>query len=124
MFFRYNLFAIAWAIIIFLLILMPGAEMPKMDDVFSFDKFAHTGVFSVLTFLLIIGFSKQFTFDFLRRNPVKWSVLFSAVYGSVLELGQAIVPDRYANFYDLVFNMMGVLLGYVLYLLVYKYHFV
>lgn len=124
MFVRYNLFGIVWAIVIFLLILMPGGEMPKMEEAFSFDKLAHTGVFCILNFLLIIGFTKQFTYKALSRNPVKWSVLFSIVYASGLELGQALVPDRYANFYDLAFNLFGVLLGYVLYLLVYKYSFV
>ena len=124
MFWRYNAFTIIWASIIFLLILMPGQQMPSVGDVFSFDKIAHTGVFSILSFLMIIGFSKQFKYQILRKRAIKYSLIISGVYASVLELGQAIVPDRYANFYDLAFNMLGVLIGYSLFLLVYKYYFV
>lgn len=124
MFFRFNLFTFLWAGVIFLLILMPGQQMPEIGDIFSFDKLAHLCVFCVLSFLMIIGFTKQYTFSGLKRYPVRYSLLISSAYASVLELGQSIIPDRYANFYDLAFNLAGVLLGYVLFLLIYKYSFV
>ena len=124
MFLRYNLFTILWAGIIFLLILMPGKEMPDIQDLFSFDKIAHLGVFSILSFLMIVGFTKQHTFQGLAKSPVKYSLAISGTYGTILELGQAIVPDRYANFYDLAFNLMGVLIGYIFYILIYKFSFV
>ena len=76
MFLRYNLFTIIWAIVIFLLILMPGEKIPDTDAFFSFDKIAHTVVFCILTFLMIIGFSKQFKYEKLKNTPVKYSVLF------------------------------------------------
>ena len=124
MFLRYNLFTIIWAAVIFLLILMPGEKMPDLGDVFNFDKLAHSGVFCILTFLMIIGFSKQFRFQKLKTDPAKYSMIISGIYAGGLELGQAIVPDRYANFYDLSFNVLGVLLGYTLFLIVYKFSFV
>ena len=98
--------------------------MPEIGDIFSFDKLAHLGVFSILSFLMIIGFTKQFAFSGLKRNPVKYSLIISSAYACVLELGQSIIPDRYANIYDMTFNLAGVLLGYVLFLLIYKYSFV
>ena len=110
--------------VILLLILMPGDQLPISDDVFSFDKFAHTGVFCILTFLMIIGFSKQYKFQILRDDPAKYSMITSAVYASILELGQIIIPDRHADFYDLAFNLIGVFLGYGFFLLVYKSYFV
>ena len=124
MFWRYNLFAILWAIVIFLLILMPGAKMPSVEDVFSFDKLAHSGVFCILTFLLIIGFTKQSKYPKLSKSAIKHSVILSAFYGSILELGQSIVPDRYANLLDLTFNMLGILMGYALFIIIYKLSFV
>ena len=124
MFLRFNLFTLLWAGVIFLLILMPGQQMPEIGDIFSFDKLAHLGVFSILSFLMIIGFTKQYAFSGLKRNPVRYSLIISSAYASVLELGQSIIPDRYANFYDMTFNLAGVLLGYVLFLLIYKYSFV
>ena len=124
MFLRFNLFTIVWAIIIFLLILMPGQEMPEIGDLFSFDKLAHLGVFCILCFLMIIGFTKQHQFLKLNQNPVKYSLIISCSYASILELGQAIVPERYANFYDLAFNLGGVIIGYLVYILIYKLSFV
>ena len=124
MFLRFNLFTILWAGVIFLLILMPGQQMPSLGDLFSFDKLAHLGVFCVLCFFMIIGFTKQYAIPRLKKNPVKYSLIISASYASVLELGQSIIPDRYANFYDMAFNLTGVLIGYILFLLVYKLSFV
>ena len=57
MFLRFNLITFLWAGIIFLLILTPGQEMPEMGDLFSFDKLAHLGVFGILSFFMILGFS-------------------------------------------------------------------
>lgn len=124
MFLRYNLFTILWAGVIFSLILMPGKEMPDFGDVFSFDKLAHLGVFCILSFLMIIGFTKQRTYQRLSKNPIKYGLIISGIYASILELGQAIVPDRYANYYDLAFNLMGVLIGYAFFVLIYKFSFV
>lgn len=123
MFFRYNLLTILWATVIFLLILMPGRQMPDIGELFSFDKLAHLGVFAVLSFLMIIGFKKQQKYQYLRKNAVLISMLVSMLYASVLELGQSAVPGRYANFYDMMFNSVGVLAGYLGYFLVYKFSF-
>ena len=97
--------------------------MPGFGNIFSFDKLAHLGVFAVLSFFMIIGFTKQFKYPKLQTSPVKYSLIISIFYGSILELGQAIVPERYANLYDLSFNLIGVLLGYGLFLLIYKFSF-
>ena len=124
MFWRYNLFTIIWAGIIFLLILMPGQQFPpRLGDLFSFDKIAHTGVFAILVFLMIVGFTKQNKYIRLRQNPVKYSLVISLSYASILELGQAFIPDRYANFYDMAFNLAGVVLGYFIFIIIYKLAF-
>ena len=98
--------------------------MPSVEDVFSFDKLAHSGVFCILTFLLIIGFTKQSKYPKLSKSAIKHSVILSAFYGGILELGQSIVPDRYANLLDLTFNLLGILMGYALFIIIYKLSFV
>jgi VanZ family protein len=102
---------------------MPGRQFPELGNLFSFDKMAHLGVFAVLCFVMIVGFSKQFSYPQVRKYSVRCSLVISVVYASVLELGQAIVPDRYANFYDMAFNVLGVIFGYLIFLLVYKFSF-
>jgi VanZ family protein len=124
MFLRFNLFTFLWAGIIFLLILMPGQEMPKMgEDLFNFDKFAHLGVFGILSFFMILGFSKQNTYPGLKSNPIRYALIISTLYASILELGQSLIPDRYANYYDMTFNLLGVFIGAIIFLLIYKFSF-
>jgi len=60
----------------------------------------------------------------LKKHSIKYSLIISCSYASILELGQAIIPERYANFYDLAFNLTGVFIGYAIYLLIYKFSFV
>ena len=98
--------------------------MPDLGELFSFDKIAHLTVFAKLSFIMIIGFTKQSTFQSISKFPVKYSIIISCIYASVLELGQAIVPDRYANYYDLAFNLIGVFFGYLIFILIYKFSFV
>jgi VanZ family protein len=102
---------------------MPGQQFPELGNLFSFDKLAHTGVFAILVLLMIIGFTKQQKFSKLREKPIKYSLLISLFYASILELSQSLIPDRYANFYDMAFNILGVLVGYIFFLLIYKLSF-
>lgn len=103
---------------------MPGQQMPEIGDLFSFDKLAHLGIFSILNFLMIVGFSKQFTYPKLKQNPLRYGMVISTVYASILELGQSIIPDRYANYQDMAFNLVGVLIGGLFFLLIYKFSFI
>lgn len=100
----------------------PGASMPTVDswDFLSFDKLAHFFVFAVLSFLLILGFSKQYTFLFIRYNAVIVAVVFSFVYGLSIELVQTFIPDRGAELADIVANSLGVFIGWLAFYLIYK----
>lgn len=122
MFFRYNLFAFLWVLLILLLGLAPGESMPATDiwDFINFDKAAHFTVFVVLSFLLIVGFSKQYTFRVLRYRAELFAVLTSFVYGLLIEVGQAFIPDRSLEMADLLANCLGALTGWVVFYLIYK----
>ena len=120
MFFKYNLYTLIWAVIILLLVLMPGAQMAKADVMFSFDKIAHGFVFCVLVFLMIVGFAKQNTFTLLRLHPVKYALLISIAYALILEAGQLLVSGRMVEVYDAAANVSGCLVGYGFFYVVYK----
>jgi VanZ family protein len=122
MFFRYNLFAILWVLLILLLGLSPGDAMPNTDvwDFLSFDKVAHFFVFSVLCLLLIIGFTKQYSFKFIKYNSQKIAVSFSVLYGLLIELGQSLVPGRGLEYADLLANTIGAITGWLIFYLIYK----
>jgi VanZ family protein len=124
MFFRYNLFTFAWALLIFLLILMPGKNMPDTDiwEMLTFDKFAHFFVFAVQVFLLIIGLTKQHTYVGLRFKAVKMSLIFGIGYGLFLEILQSLIPDRTFDPVDVLANTIGCFLGSFLFYMVYKFN--
>ena len=97
--------------------------MPDTGNLFSFDKIAHFGVFAMLSFLMTVGFAKKYTYDKLRKGHSLYGLVISLLYASILELSQAFVPDRQMNLFDLIANTMGVLGGFLLFLLIYKLSF-
>lgn len=122
MFFRYNLFGIVWAAIILLLTVSPGASMPKTLDwsLLAFDTFSHFFVFGILTFLLIVGFTKQYSFDRIKKKSVSYAIYAGVAYGCFIEILQSIIPGRYFDFIDIIANSIGCLTGYILFYIIYK----
>ena len=53
--------ALAWALCILVLCLMPGRALPSWDwfDLLSLDKLVHAGMFGTLTVLLAGAFQKR-----------------------------------------------------------------
>ncbi|NMM48664.1 VanZ family protein [Flammeovirgaceae bacterium KN852] len=86
-------------------------------DVFTF---AHVGFFTVLVFLLCVGFTKQYTFKEIKERPEKFAVVLGVIFGFILEITQALIPGRVLEVIDLIANSIGCLAGYFLFFLVYK----
>jgi glycopeptide antibiotics resistance protein len=120
---RYNIFTIAWALLILALTLTPGDSMPDLSiwDLLSFDRFAHLFVFSVLVLLMTIGLTKQYTSLFLRFNAGKLAFLLSFGFSLVVELLQQIIPGRSVEINDLIANTSGCLTGSLVFYLIYKF---
>ncbi len=122
MFLRYNFYTILWALLIMVLVLMPGQYMPKVktDSLISVDKLAHAFVFCVLVLLMIVGFTKQYTYTLLRNNAVKYTLFISLSFAILLEITQGLSPGRMLEWYDGIANMTGCLMGYGLFYIIYK----
>ena len=117
MFLRYNIAAILWAILIFILCILPGYAIPhyRWTDLLSIDKAVHAFLFAVLTLLLIRGFKRQTQFSFLTMHTLLVVFLFCAIYGGLLELVQNYcLTDRKGSWFDLMANATGSILGIVL----------
>jgi len=116
-------FPVLWAIVIALLIFMPGREMPQTDiwDLLAFDTFSHVLVFALFAFLLIGAFLKQYTYGALRSNAKTYAMAISVAYGLLAEASHWIIPGRLFEWPDLVANCAGSLLGYLLFRLLYKF---
>lgn len=119
MFLRHNFWGIFWLVIITAVCLIPGRNVPQ-SPYFSFDKLFHAAIFGCLVFQLIIGFKKQYTFKRLRYHAVPISIVFSVFYGLFIELLQGIIlPDRSFEMMDVLANTLGVMTGWLLFILIF-----
>ncbi len=123
MFFRYTLFPFIWAIIILILTLMPGGNMPKMGYFPGLDKLVHAFVFAVQSFLLIVGFAKQYTYAYVRENQVRLALILSIGYGVLIEVVQGFIPGRSFEVPDIAADAAGAFIGWAAFLLIYKVDF-
>lgn len=126
MFLRSNQFTISIFIAIFLLCLLPGDEVPKIGQE-NLDKVLHTVLFALLSFCMMIGFSKQYTFYTLARNTTFWSLLICISYGVAIEFFQDLfLIDRHFEWLDIVADSAGTTIGVVSFLVIvqgkHKFH--
>ncbi|MTI30710.1 VanZ family protein [Xanthovirga aplysinae] len=123
MFFRHNIFAFILIIIIIGLSLSPGNDMPDISEGFLYidsDKVAHFSFYCILTFMLIVGFTKQYTYPRLRYFSAKYSLLFAASLGVILELLQGVMSERSIELNDILVNTLGAFFGLGIFYLIYK----
>ena len=114
MFFRYNWPGFVWAVVILILCSIPGTDIISFSlwEILNSDKLAHAFVFFVLSIFLIRGFSRQYSFDFLRYYPIMSAVILSISYGGLTELWQgAMFSYRIPDVLDFIANSVGSVLG-------------
>lgn len=120
---RYNLFTILWAAVILITTLLPSYSMPStlsIWDFLSFDSFAHAFLFAVLTFLMIVGLKKQFTYPKLKHFAIRTSLFTSTLFGIFIELLQHFfIYGRQGDIVDVICNTTGCLLGILLFKIIY-----
>ena len=109
--FRFVLPAIAWTIIVTILTLLPGKDLPDVQIV-NFDKFAHVGVF----FLLSLLYSRWKLYGKGLNVSLPLIVVVIILYGGLIEILQGtFYTDRYADIYDFIANGVGAILGGIIY---------
>jgi len=115
--FRYKAVALSWLILMSILFVLPGSAIPKENwfDRIHVDKLAHIGLFAVLIFLW------RSSFDW-NINSYQFVLLFLALlYGLLIEFIQLYwVPNRSFDFYDVLSDMIGSIVGLLVWLGVYK----
>ncbi|MEL6536316.1 MAG: VanZ family protein [Bacteroidota bacterium] len=96
--------------------------MPETDiwGWLGFDKVAHLFVFAVLVLLMIVGFSKQYKYLYIRYNAVWLSLTICLAYGLLIEGVQALIPDRTLEYGDFVADSLGCGIGYAIFYGIYK----
>jgi VanZ family protein len=102
--------ALLWTLIVSILTLLPGRDLPDVHIV-NFDKMAHFAVFGLLEWLYLKWIC-------LGRSISKPGLITLAcvAYGGLIEILQgAFYIDRYADFWDFLFNSLGCLGGWIVF---------
>jgi len=100
--------AILWSAVILVLSSGPSLQLPAdVREIKGLDKLGHFAAYSVLSFLLLLGFHRSG-----RRHPLT-AILLSVLFGLGMELMQyAFFPHRYFEWWDVLANTLGTLAGY------------
>lgn len=114
MFFLYNIAALLWAVFILIICLLPGNTLPDISfwNFLHPDKLAHFFLYVVLSYLLVRGFKKQFTFPRLQNFAFVTAIICCILYGVFIEfLQHYFVAGRKGDVYDLLADVGGAVAG-------------
>jgi len=113
--------SILWALLILYLSTTGSVNLPSSwDDLLSWDKIGHFGVYLILVILFLEA--KRWIGEIIEKKYILSVIIGSAVYGIVLEYVQyAFFPNRYFEYGDMLMNVLGSMIGYYFYLVYLKY---
>ncbi|MBU1095384.1 MAG: VanZ family protein [Bacteroidetes bacterium] len=78
------------------------------------DKLEHFGAYLLLAFLLRLTLHFQKKYLFTYRQIVIITSVVGIIYGLFDELHQMLIPGRFFDWYDLLANTIGIILGLIL----------
>ncbi len=108
-----------WSILILLLFLIPGQLIPPIPDFYTLlqpDKVLHLALFSVFVYLLLQSIRRQYGPGFLRYRGMIIALLSGTIYGATTEsLQYFLAINRSGNYYDFLVNVVGCLVGTVIF---------
>lgn len=99
---------VTWALLIFISSSIHGTSLPPLD-MWSADKFIHSGVFGVLAFF---SYRALAHYGNLKKKTTAWimgvSILFCLLYAVLDETHQMFVPNRFASIFDFLADAIGI----------------
>ncbi len=119
------IFSLLTLALITVLSLMPAQEFPQVDVQFA-DKWTHWVMYGFLTMVMGIETFRHWRRHTKKGTPVGcplrlrffYIALFSAVWGGLMELGQAyLTTTRHGDWWDVVANAFGALCALIVLLL-------
>lgn len=112
--------SVGWAILILIMSGMPGDSIPqsKFWSIPHFDKLVHMALYLPLGFFLVAEFRLS-TSAVLNKFAIPATLLIVATYGGLIELAQDyLFVQRSADWYDLISDVFGGLLGIIIFYIV------
>lgn len=121
MFWRYILPGLLWLVLILLLSLTPGNEIPAhVFSLIAFDKLMHWFFYAMLTHLWLVGLKKQYRYKTLKKNALKVVVPAVIALGVLIEIIQGTyIEGRFFEGWDILANVIGSGMGVGLFVLIY-----
>lgn len=118
---KHQLPAFTWAIFIFVLCSTEsGGFISRKLLGIPTDKWGHGFIFAVLVFFIMLGLIKHWRFSFLLNKIRIISFLIAVIYAILIEIYQHYFTDsRVADYLDILADIIGSLLGWVLFYTVY-----
>ena len=117
-FLKYYFPALAWGVIIFILLSLPEDNLPDLSfwqKIPYFDKLVHFGLFAIFSFLLCLAFKNQLCFNLLIKHWKVSSFLISTLYGGITEVSQKLFFTRSAELGDFLADICGSVLGVIIF---------
>ena len=99
-------------LLIFILTSIPGNHIPTIFGVS--DKIKHFGAYFVLAILLNFTLYIQNRFPLLSKKSMLFTFLITLFYGLFDEVHQIFIPGRAFDWWDLVADIIGSVLGILL----------
>jgi len=103
-----------WGLIIFILSSLPNIpkqEIDIWDEPFRLDYLEHFGVFAIWASLFVIWRMKDIG-SFSMKNHL-WFMMGTILFAALDEIHQIWIPGRTFNPLDLIYNVLGLLMGYL-----------
>ena len=96
-------------LLIFILTSIPGRSIPKVFG--GVDKIKHFGAYFVLAFLLSFTLYVQKRFPILSKRALLFTFIITLFYGIFDEVHQIFIPGRYFDWWDLLADIIGSVIG-------------
>ena len=106
--FLYGPLGLYW-LLIFILTSIPGKSIPKLLG--GVDKLKHFGAYFVLSILLGFSLHLQNRFPKLSKRWMVFTLIITSIYGLLDEGHQIFIPGRAFDWWDLVADVAGSILG-------------
>lgn len=109
--------ACLWALVILYLSTGPSSDYPPwlIFGIIPFDKAGHFGAYAIFTITLAVPLFKQYPVTSFRYKVSLYAIGLPVLYGLIMELLQGfVIMDRNLEFYDLVADAVGSLVGFTM----------
>ena len=111
-------------IVILILTGLPGSVFPRVKPAVGLDKVAHICMYAAFAFACLWGYRKPFVSNGIgyKKRAILLAVVISIAYGGLTELMQEyLVPSRTGDWFDLLADSVGTLIGALLFHLFFRH---